>query len=77
MRELRSSGQTKVQRTLNVPERLVYAPFIGAGFAWILVLVCVGPRFAKAVTITNGVYIIMRRLIKTQVFQDLVDYHKF
>jgi hypothetical protein len=33
MRELRSSGQTKVQRTLNVPERLVYALFIGAGFA--------------------------------------------
>ena len=37
MRELRSSGQTKVQRTLNrseaefgeanVPERLVYEPF--------------------------------------------------
>jgi len=32
MRELQSSGQTKVQRTLNVPERLVYALYNWRGF---------------------------------------------
>jgi len=32
-----SSGQTKVQQPLNVPERLVYALFIGAGFAWLII----------------------------------------
>jgi hypothetical protein len=44
----------------NVPERLVYAPFIGAGFAFLLVLKFVGSEFAKAVTITNGVYIMLQ-----------------
>jgi hypothetical protein len=34
----------------------VYAPFIGAGFAWQILLSDVGSWFAKDVTIKNGVY---------------------
>jgi hypothetical protein len=34
----------------------VYAPFIGAGFAEVFVLIYDGLWSAKTVTITNGVY---------------------
>jgi hypothetical protein len=41
----------------------VYAPFIGAGFALILVLGFTGSLSAKDVTITNGVYTMLAVLI--------------
>jgi hypothetical protein len=34
----------------------VYAPFIGAGFAWLTISYLGNSYYAKAVTITNGVY---------------------
>jgi len=45
-----------VKLYFKLAERLVFAPLIGAGFAWVFILVYVVLWFAKAVTITNGVY---------------------
>ena len=45
------------------------APLIGAGFAWVILLGYVSSLFAKAVTIKNGVYIMLAVVITDNSLQ--------
>ena len=47
----------------------MYALFIGKGFAWILVLGYVDPKFAKAVTISNSVYAVLIAVVNHCISQ--------
>lgn len=46
-----------------MPNGQVYAPFIGAGFAEVFVLIYDGLWSAKTVTITNGIYTMLPNVI--------------
>jgi len=55
--ELSEANRSKAELDeVNVLERLVYAPLIGAGFALLIISYLYNSYYAKAVTITNGVY---------------------